>query len=166
VAFSTTDALVSGDTNGKFDVYEFVDNRPQLISTGSADRDTQGGAVFYPTLHTGFEAISHDGIDLYFSTFETLVPEDHNGSFIKFYDARSNGGFPIDVGLLPCTAADECHGDTSVAPAGVPIGTAGNLGSTGGAAARKPKKHRKRHRSAKKRHRHGHHHRKAGRGHG
>ena len=35
VAFSTTDALVSGDTNGKFDVYEFVDNRPQLISTGT-----------------------------------------------------------------------------------------------------------------------------------
>src|SRR3954451_3557574 len=85
VAFSTADALVPGDTNGKVDVYEFVDNRPQLISTGTADRDTQGGAVFYPTLHTGFEAISHDGIDLYFSTFDTLVPEDRNGSFIKFY---------------------------------------------------------------------------------
>ena len=64
----------------------------------------------------GFEAISQDGVDLYFSTFETLVPEDHNGSFVKFYDARSGGGFPVTAGLLPCTAADECHGDASAPP--------------------------------------------------
>jgi hypothetical protein len=163
VGFSTADALVPGDTNGKIDTYEFVNNRAQLISTGTSDRDLQGGSVFYPTLHTGFEGISHDGVDLYFSTFESLVPEDRNGSFVKFYDARSNGGFAVPIGLLPCTAADECHGDTSTAPQAVQIGTAGNLGSTGGA---KPKKHRNHHRSAKKRHRHRHHHRKGARGHG
>jgi hypothetical protein len=162
VAFSTADALVPGDTNGKIDVYEFVENRPQLISTGTGDRDTQGGAVFYPNLHTGFEGISHDGVDLYFASFETLVPEDRNGSFVKFYDARSNGGFAVPIGLLPCTAADECHGDTSVAPAGVQIGTGGDLGSTGSAATPKPKKHRKRHRSGKK----ANHQRKGGRKHG
>jgi hypothetical protein len=162
VGFSTADALVPGDTNGKIDTYEFVNNRAQLISTGTSDRDLQGGSVFYPTLHTGFEGISHDGVDLYFSTFESLVPEDRNGSFVKFYDARSNGGFAVPIGLLPCTAADECHGDTSTAPATVQIGTAGNLGSTGNAAAAKRKKHRKHHRAAKKRH----HHRKGARRHG
>ena len=167
VAFSTADALVSGDTNGKIDVYEFVDNRPQLISTGTGDRDTQGGAVFYPTLHTGFESISHDGVDLYFSTFETLVPEDRNGSFVKFYDARSNGGFAIPIGLLPCTAADECHGDTSGAAAALPIGTAGDLGSTGSAAGPKPTKKQKQHaKKKKKRHGQRHHQPGAGRSHG
>jgi hypothetical protein len=168
VAFATADALVAADTNGKIDVYEFVDNRAQLITRGSGDRDTQGGVVFYPTLHTGLEAISRNGVDLYFSTFETLVPEDRNGSFVKFYDARSNGGFPFPNALLPCTAADECHGDTSLAPPQVPIGTAGDLGSTGGVKkAKQPKRKgtKKKKKKAKKR-RHHRHHRKGARSHG
>ena len=33
-------------------------------------------------------------MDIYFSTYDTLAPrEDHNGQFLKFYDARTNGGF-------------------------------------------------------------------------
>ena len=36
--FSTTDALVAQDTNGIVDSYEFVRNRPQLLTSGTADR--------------------------------------------------------------------------------------------------------------------------------
>jgi hypothetical protein len=149
VGFSTADALVPDDTNQKIDVYEFVENSAKLITSGTDERDRQGGALFYPTLNTGFEGISRDGVDLYFSTFETFVPEDHNGSFIKFYDARTNGGFPIRTELLPCTAADECHGDTTTSPGQMAMGTLGHLGS-GGNHPLKKKKHRKKRK--KKRH--------------
>src|SRR5699024_3625854 len=120
-----------------------------------------------PTVHTGLESISRNGTDLYFSTFETLVPEDRNGSFVKFYDAGSNGGFPMPNALLPCTAADECHGDTSGAPPQVPIGTAGDLGSTGGVkTTQRPKQNGDKKKKAKKKRRHHRHHRKGARGHG
>ncbi len=159
VAFTTADALVPADTNRKMDVYEFANNRAQLITTGTGDRDTQGGVVFYPSLHTGFESISHDGVDLYFSTFETLVPEDHNGAFVKFYDARSGGGFQIDPGLLPCTAADECHGDASEQSPHQGLGTVGDLGEGGNKTAPKHhKRHRKHHHKRKHHHRKGHRH--------
>ena len=154
VAFSTADALVPGDTNQKIDVYEFVENGAKLITSGTDERDRQGGAVFYPTLNTGFEAISRDGVDLYFSTFETLVPEDHNGSFVKFYDARTGGGFPIRTELLPCAAADECHGDTSTTPQQFAMGTLGDLGARRqppGEEGDKKKKKKKKRQGAKKR---------------
>ncbi len=37
--------------------------------------------------------VSPNGVDVYFSTFDTLVPQDLNGAFLKFYDARTGGGF-------------------------------------------------------------------------
>ena len=109
--FSTTDSLVPADANGIIDVYEFVDGRPQLISTGTGDN---AGNEFQPT---GLAGVSADGIDVFFSTYETLVGQDENGAQLKFYDARTNGGFPFDKPPAPCEAADECHGDDSSAPA-------------------------------------------------
>lgn len=165
VAFSTTDALVPGDTNRTIDVYEYTNNRAQLITPGTGSRVKQGGKLFFPGLNTGFEGFSLDGTDLYFSTFDTLVPQDRNGNFVKFYDARSNGGFPSNPPLLPCTAADECHGDATGSPAPPAIGTGGDLGSGGNVqpaakhGKKKHKLHRRRHRAstAKKQggHRHG-----------
>ena len=37
--------------------------------------------------------VSPNGVDVYFATFDTLVPQDLNGAFLKFYDARTGGGF-------------------------------------------------------------------------
>ena len=117
VVFATSDALVEGDTNGLVDVYEFVGGRPQLISSGTAQADLLPGNHFYPGEYTGVEAISHDGVDIFFSTYDTLAPdEDFNGQFMKFYDARTNGGFTPPPAHLPCVAADECHGDENPAP--------------------------------------------------
>jgi hypothetical protein len=140
IAFATADALVPQDSNEKIDVYEYVDNRPQLITSGVGDRDHQIGNDFTPVTTIGLEGISRDGIDLYFSTFETYVPQDVNGSFLKFYDARTNGGFLAVPPPLPCTAADECHGDTSAAQAEPRIGTSGALGASGNVVSQAQKR--------------------------
>ncbi len=151
VVFATSDALVDGDTNGLVDVYEFVGGRPQLISNGTAHADLLPGNHFYPGEYTGVEAISHDGVDIFFSTYDTLAPdEDFNGQFMKFYDARTNGGFPPPPAHLPCVAADECHGVENPSPGTSQIRTDAPLQSNHG-SKRKAAKHKKRH---KKRRRH------------
>jgi hypothetical protein len=131
VAFTTSDALVEADTNGITDVYEFVSGRPRLITSGTGQKDTWAGNLLFPAEYTGLEAVSHDGIDIYFSTFDTLAPEDENGNFVKFYDARTGGGFAEPSPVLPCVAADECHGDENPAPPATAIGTGAALGNGG-----------------------------------
>ncbi len=108
--FGSKDPLVEIDTNGLWDTYEYVNNRPQLISSGTDDQDQ--GYEF----HTGLIGVSADGVDVYFSTLETLVPQDTNGPFYKFYDARTGGGFQFSPPPAPCAAADECHGAASESP--------------------------------------------------
>jgi hypothetical protein len=148
--FSTKDSLVSRDANGVVDVYEFVGGRPQLISTGTGDN---GGNEFQPV---GLVGVSANGVDAFFSTYQTLVPEDENGEQLKFYDARTGGGFPFNVPAAPCAAADECHGSGSSTPAPPQIGTGAPLGDAGNfPAARQPKRSggrcSKRHRQGRKR---------------
>ena len=154
VVFSSADRLAPADTNGKIDVYEFTENRPHLITTGTGERDMQARTELYPSTHTGLEGISADGTDIYFSTFETLVPQDGNGSFVKFYDARTGGGFLLTPPALPCSAADECHGDTSTPAPEPQVGTSGNLGSSAIAPAGKrhkqSKPHKRRHRGKRR----------------
>jgi dipeptidyl aminopeptidase/acylaminoacyl peptidase len=170
VAFTTSDALVPQDTDGVEDVYEFVDSRPRLISSGTSQRSVFEGNAIYPPAYTGLESFSADGIDLYFSTYDTLAPQDHNGPFIKFYDARTNGGFPISPPLQPCVAADECHGTGSATPGEPQIGTGANLGGGGNELTAPKRKAKKGRRGRKKacarkcrRHRARHRHRHAAR---
>jgi hypothetical protein len=135
--FSTEDALVPQDTNGLIDVYEFVENRPQLISagTGSVDRSK--------FQRSGLVSVSADGVDAYFSTLDTLVGQDTNGQYFKIYDARTGGGFPFIPPAAPCAAADECHGPSSVPPSAIATGTTESLGSGGNLAPNKKKKSKK-----------------------
>jgi len=123
--FATRDALVPQDANGIKDVYEFVAGRPQLISTGTGDN---AGNAFQPA---GLVGVSGDGIDAFFATYETLVPQDENGEQLKFYDARTNGGFQVDKPPAPCEAADECHGADSDPAPPPELGTTANLGDGG-----------------------------------
>jgi hypothetical protein len=141
VFFVTKEALVPRDANGIKDVYEFVAGRPQLISPGTGDNE--GGGEF----GIGLASVSLDGTDVYFTTTSTLVPEDENGDFIKFYDARTNGGFVYQKPALPCAAADECHGAESGASAESVIGSAAPLGGSGNV---KPAKHRIRRKHCRK----------------
>jgi hypothetical protein len=164
--FATKDPMVPRDKNGEItDVYEYVDGRPQLISSGLAPRDFTGEreilSLFASPQTTGLESVSRDGVDVFFSTFDTLVREDHNGIFVKFYDARTNGGFaqpPVDD---TCAAADECHGaDTSpptppVISSGVNLGNSGNLKPSNQQSKNKNKKGKKKNKKGKKKRRKG-----------
>ncbi len=126
VFFGSLDPLVPLDADGLPDVYEFVNGRAQLISTGvAASGDPNAGLV----------GVSADGTDVYFSTLETLVSQDKNGPFRKFYDARTNGGFPVAAQIQPCAAAEECHGPGNAAPAAPSLGSTADLGDSGRAPA-------------------------------
>lgn len=150
--FTTKDPVVVQDTNGLNDVYEYVDGRPQLITSGLGGIDDRIGSE---GSFAGLQGVSADGVDVYFSTYETLVSQDHNGQYLKFYDARTGGGFPTPFRQAPCEAADECHGASSEAPPSPLIVSTRNLGPGGNAS---PRKKRKKHRARGNKHRHGRSH--------
>jgi hypothetical protein len=151
VFFNSTEGLVDRDLNEVKDAYEWTPAQGvELISTGTEP------------LSSSLLGVSADGIDAYFFTRGTLVPEDENGSRVKIYDARSGGGFAFAPPRIPCKASDECHGPSSQAGpapavrtvAGTPIG---NL------ATAKPKCKRHKNKKCRRRHGKGHHH-KPGKG--
>jgi hypothetical protein len=149
VFFDTDEALDPRDSNHAQDVYEFVDTRPQLITTGTGTAPGQAAGIVDNSL-PGLYGVSGDGTDVYFGTFDRLVGQDRNGQQLKFYDARTNGGFPFVPAPAPCQAADECHGPSSDVPSPISNGTGARLGSGGNHQARRrrrPHKRRKRHRS-------------------
>jgi hypothetical protein len=156
--FSTEDPLVERDANGIPDVYEYTDGRAQLISTGTGDNPGESERPI------GLVGVSADGTNAYISTYQTLVGQDENGPFLKFYDARVNGGFPFSPPPAPCAAADECHGEGSPTPAQPKFASGAQLGAGGNFVSpetKKKKKHRKRHHR-----RHKHHHGRHKRHHG
>jgi hypothetical protein len=117
--FSTEEGLVHDDTNHAQDVYEYVEGRPQLITPGTGDTRREAHPQAAVESSPGLDGVSANGTDVYFSTYDTLVPQDHNGNFLKFYDARTDGGFAPSPPPPPCEAADECHGEGSTPPAAI-----------------------------------------------
>ncbi len=137
--FSTTESLVPQDTNETVDVYEYVEGRPQLITRGI---DPVSKALINKT---GLVGVSADGENVYFDTASTLVGQDKNGNFLKFYDARTDGGFSFSPPPAPCVSGDECVGAGSSPAATFPSGTAAELGSGGNrGGARRVRRHRRR----------------------
>ena len=156
--FSTREALVQTDTNQVEDVYEFVDGRPQLITTGTDAADRPGGHTSAAALEGGLAGVSANGTNAYFSTRDDLVPSDHNGQYLEYYDARSDGGFPIEPPKPPCESADECHSAGSSPPTLPHSGAGADLGGDGNVAPDLHTNHhmRKPHHKSKRRHiRHG-----------
>ncbi len=165
VFFATGDPLVPSDADPYRipDVYEYTGGRPQLISSGtSSSGKAPGGAAQFTTETLGLESVSSTGQDVFFSTTDTLVPQDANGNYAKIYDARTNGGFEVADTPAPCVAADECHGTGAETPSPMQIGTGSN--TTGGnVPASKPikkkshkaKKHKKSKKHKKKARKHG-----------
>ena len=160
--FSTEEALVHEDTNRGEDVYEYVNGRPQLITPGTGESGTAEGTEEADAQSSpGLIGVSANGTDVYFSTVDTLVPEDHNGLFIKFYDARADGGFSAPPPPPSCEAADECHGAGSEPLPSLKEGTGvalGNRGNFGPQSSTRPKRkhvrrsHRRRHRARRRVH--------------
>ena len=145
--FSTVDSLVPKDTDGIRDVYEYVDGRPQLISSGVGFKESTHKLLLginNGLFTAGLIGVSADGSDAYFSTYDTLVPEDKNGSFLKIYDARTDGGFPYIAPPAGCEAADECVGAGSEPPTAVVKGSGATHGDTGQFSPPSTKSHRRR----------------------
>jgi hypothetical protein len=156
--FSTPDALVPADSDPYHipDVYEYAGGRPQLISSGtSSNGKAPGGAGTFISETLGLESVSSNGNDVFFSTTDTLVPQDHNGNYVKIYDARTNGGFEVAGEPAPCVAADECHGAGAATPAPMQLGT-GSSTTGGNVPASKPHKKSQKHKKHKKHTRKGH----------
>jgi hypothetical protein len=104
VFFNSPDPIAPRDLDGKQDAYEYENGEVQLISTGTSPFDSS------------LLGISSDGTDAFFFTRDSLVPQDENGSLVKIYDARAEGGFPYVPPAVPCKASDECHGRGSETP--------------------------------------------------
>jgi hypothetical protein len=105
VFFSSKDALVPRDANGRPDVYEYeVDTgQVKLISSGT---DETG---------SWFEDASADGSDVFFLTPQQLTGWDTD-KLIDLYDARVNGGFPEPPAPpVPCEG-NACQGIPSAVP--------------------------------------------------
>jgi hypothetical protein len=103
IFFSSRDALVPQDVNGKTDVYEWKDGRVHLISTGTS------GSISY------LASSSVSGNDVFFLTRQRLIPSDQDDN-VDIYDARVDGGFPQPPPPNPCEGIEGCHGAGSSAP--------------------------------------------------
>jgi hypothetical protein len=101
VFFTSNEAIAPRDLDGLADVYEYVNGKAELISTGISSFDSD------------LLTASADGKDVFFFTRDQLTPEDNNGKLVKVYDAREGGGFPYVPPAASCKASDECHGAAS-----------------------------------------------------
>ncbi len=101
VFFDTPDPLVSQDTNGVRDVYEWDNGTLYLISTGVSQSESFFGDN------------SPSGNDVFFSTTEGLVSGDTDESY-DVYDARvPRPGDQLPPSVVPCEGA-VCQGPPSV----------------------------------------------------
>ncbi len=122
VFFDTPDPLVSRDTNGKSDVYEWEYGKIYLISSGASAE----GSFFLDS--------SESGGDVFFATSEGLVSGDADGAY-DVYDARiPRPGDNPPPPAVPCKGS-VCQGPPSVpallgAPASETFSGAGNLTPT------------------------------------
>jgi hypothetical protein len=106
IFFESTEGLVPQDGNGTKDVYRWKKGvGVALISTG---QDVGESALY---------AVTPDGSDVIFATREKLLPQDENGTTVRFYDARVDGGFPpSDESVTEPCAVDACQGAARGAP--------------------------------------------------
>lgn len=128
VFFSSAEALVPEDTNGRSDAYEYdvaTDTR-HLISSGKDPSDSY------------FLDASTDGHDVFFMTRERLVGWDTDNAY-DVYDARVSGGLPEPTPVRTCDG-DACQGPAPGVLAPAVVGSAGFRGS--GNAVERTRPHR------------------------
>jgi hypothetical protein len=98
VFFSTREALVPEDLNGRSDayVYDTQSETPHLLSSGTEPTDSY------------FLDASGDGKDAFFVTNEKLSAWDVDQGY-DVYDARIGGGFPEPAPAPPSCQGDACQ---------------------------------------------------------
>lgn len=98
VVFMSRDPLVTGDINGKRDVYLYTEGKPQLITTGRSATNN----VFVDS--------SSDLKKVFFGTEEQLVGWDDD-SVNDIYVAKLGGGLPEPEPSRPGCEGDECQNE-------------------------------------------------------
>jgi hypothetical protein len=135
VTFMTSEALLPQDSDGVMDVYGY-DTRTKelwLISSGRSDTDSYIGTM------------TPNGRDVFFLTRQRLVGSDIDNN-LDLYDARIDGGIPVQVGS---PASQDCSGEgckeSSAAPVQTPTpaSSAVQLPAEGKKKQSKPRKHKK-----------------------
>ena len=125
--FESFEALVSRDTNGKQDVYEWEMAESAAVCEAKGAEvyvAASGGCISLISSGEGaqdseFVDASPSGDDVFFTTGASLVPQDHG--LIDIYDARVDGGFPAPVAGAVCEG-EACQ-NPPVLPAGVTPGS-------------------------------------------
>lgn len=132
VFFTTTDALIPQDTNGKADAYEWEGGVDSLLSTGTGNSNSY------------FIDASPSGRDAFIATREQLVKSDTDEN-VDVYDVREGGGFgepPVEP--LPCEA-EACRPPLTAAPAAPQISSQSFNGPPNKKKHHKKKHHKKHH---------------------
>jgi hypothetical protein len=134
VFFSTREALVPEDINGRYDAYEYdtTTGAVHLISTGRGSSDSY------------FLDASASGRDVFFATAERLVGWDVDTNY-DLYDARVGGGLPEPASEPPPCSGESCQGAVGAAPLVSGAASAGFEGR-GDLGAKLKKRHHAKHR--------------------
>ena len=164
VFFETMEALVPGDVNGQWDVYEWERQGVGSCTSASSSFSASSGGCLY-LLSSGqsartlyFGDASADGSDVFFFTEQSLVSGDQDNN-LDVYDARIGGGIPAQNVLpsVPCGDEAGCRGASSGppvfgAPSSMALSGSGNLTAPSSAAAVTRKRTVKCSRGRKRRH--------------
>jgi hypothetical protein len=137
VFFDSPERLVSGDSNGNFDVYEWRNGRLGLISPGDAD----------DVAH--FADAGADGSSVFFTTQQQVLRRDVD-SLADVYVARQGGGFPESPTAAPPCQGEACQGQSVPPGGGAAPGTASLQGPPNQRPHRPKRHHAKKHHAKKK----------------
>jgi hypothetical protein len=119
-----TPQAVSGAPRETENVYEYRGGQVYLISAG--DEVTRIPYEVHQE-RTRLFGIDESGRDVFFSTADSLVPQDTDTQF-SWYDAREDGGFPAPA-VTPGCSGETCQGNLTPTP---PLPSAGSETAAGG----------------------------------
>ncbi len=137
VFFTTPEALLPADVNGKNDAYEY-DTHSGALSLISSGRGTADSYAIETT---------PDGHDVYFVTRDQLTGWDTDANY-DLYDARINGGLPDPPPPALACGGQDCHGPLTGPPTAESTSSATNI--TAGNLTQHLKKQKPRHKRSKK----------------
>ena len=136
VFFDTDEPLLAQATNGKFDVYEWHEDKASPSHQGtigliSSGQSSTSDYFLDSSACTNTKGETVEGCNVFFGTHSQLVPADQDQEG-DLYDARIEGGFPAPLGAAPCEG-DACQPATPLplfqTPATNTLASSGNLAS-------------------------------------
>ncbi|MGE5527258.1 MAG: hypothetical protein ACM3Q9_01180 [Methanosarcina sp.] len=111
VFFASSDKIVPKDQSAAWDVYEYTEGAPHLLTTGRSQYDS-------------YTADNSDaGTDAFVITRSALLPSDQDPGLRDLYDARVGGGFPESSAEAPACSEDACQGEVPASSQAPVIGS-------------------------------------------